>query len=125
MYSVLRFRNLPDDETIARIGQLANETIPGLYDGPDREEGRISVSLADNDDWAVHTAGLQDRLQALAAVILAAKAAGATLEIDIAIWDKDYYVRWLTEYTVGTSLLRILAADEIELCISIYGVKRR
>jgi len=120
MYSVLRFGELSDAD-IESLGQQLERILPGVVDGPDiRCPDRVSISLADDDDWRLHLDSITTNVKLLDELIATMRGTDRTLELDFAI-DPEDFERLLSEFVFDIQFLDMLVSRKIALTLSIYG----
>ncbi len=120
MYTVLRFCGLSDDN-IQSLGQQIEALLPGRFDGADIAcPNRVSICLADEDEWGLHIESLMEKLALLDEVIATMRNADRAIELDIAVEPEDYD-SLLSELVFPIVFLEFLVSRKIRLRASIYG----
>ncbi len=120
MYTVLRFCELSYDQ-VQSLGLQIEKLLPGIFSGPDEGcPNRVSIPLAEGDDWDLHVNSIIAKVTLLDEVITAMQKTTETTELDIAIEPEDCK-SLLSEFAFPFEFLALLVSKKIVLITSIYG----
>ncbi|WP_435018098.1 hypothetical protein TA3x_000043 [Tundrisphaera sp. TA3] len=122
MYSVIRFSGFSGIEDLHEIGDEVNRLLPAPFGGPDRVLNRFSCSLSKDDDWGTQCRSIEEIIPTLSPAIRKSAELGVRVEIDVAIEPEDHSGRFLADFPLGQSFLKILVEANVAFRFSLYGV---
>jgi hypothetical protein len=118
MYSVLRIR-YSEGANPEKVAADINRIIPGSCEGPDRERGRMSCSVADAAQWKAHLEQIRCHVEKIMGGLKHYGDATSSREIDIMIEPEDIGDQAYTEYTLSLDFLGWIISKKIELTITV------
>ena len=126
MYTVVRFQSdSPDPGSLISAGQALNARRPGMFDGLDCVEGRMSCSICQDRSWDTHVSEMQLFLNDFDALITEARKRSIRIEFDVAIDAEDYSGgKTYLSFRLPSELINLLAVKTVSIMITYYLIAK-